>query len=67
MIDPATQAQLKHAIADFIGTDQGVLDACASRSALYGRQCGEFSHAQQHRFRWLALMEATTNSSSILS
>jgi hypothetical protein len=27
MIDPATQAQLKHAIADCIGTDQGVLDA----------------------------------------
>ncbi len=27
MIDPATQAQLKEAIADCIGTDQGVLDA----------------------------------------
>ena len=27
MIDPATQAQLKAAIADCIGTDQGVLDA----------------------------------------
>ncbi|WP_287497571.1 hypothetical protein [Pandoraea sp. CB10b_02] len=27
MIDPASQAQLKEAIADCIGTDQGVLDA----------------------------------------
>jgi hypothetical protein len=27
MIDPATQTQLKEAIADCIGTDQGVLDA----------------------------------------
>jgi hypothetical protein len=27
MIDPATQIQLKEAIADCIGTDQGVLDA----------------------------------------
>jgi hypothetical protein len=27
MIDPATQAELKHAIADCIGSDQGVLDA----------------------------------------
>ena len=27
MIDPATQAQLKEAIADCIGTDQGILDA----------------------------------------
>lgn len=27
MIDPASQAQLKEAIADRIGTDQGVLDA----------------------------------------
>lgn len=26
MIDPASQAQLKEAIADCIGTDQGVLD-----------------------------------------
>lgn len=27
MIDPATQAQLKEAIADCIGADRGVLDA----------------------------------------
>jgi hypothetical protein len=27
MIDPATQTQLKEAIANCIGTDQGVLDA----------------------------------------
>lgn len=34
MIDPASQAQLKEAIADCIGTDQGCWTRCGKRSVL---------------------------------
>lgn len=65
MIDPASQAQLKEAIADCIGTDQGVLDALREEiRPLKSATRRIRPRATTSRYRWLALMAATTSSSS---
>jgi hypothetical protein len=67
MIDPATQIQLKEAIADCIGTDQGVLDALREEVRPLRKAMRRIQPRATTSISLLALMEATTNSSSILS
>ena len=67
MIDPATQVQLKDAIADCIDTDQGILNKLREEIRPLRIHHGGYNLAKLHRFLLSVLMVVITNSNLILS